>query len=36
MANREVIKFIQTINVDEYLKIRNTEPVLSECVEPIR
>lgn len=27
-ANREVIKSIQPINVDEYLKIRTAEPVL--------
>ena len=35
-ANREVIKSIQPINVDEYLKIRTAEPVLSERIEPIR
>ena len=34
--NREVIKSIQPINVDEYLKIRNAELVLSERIEPIR
>ena len=34
--NREVIKSIQPINVDEYLKIRNAEPVLSERTESIR
>jgi hypothetical protein len=35
-ANREVIKSIQPINVDEYLKIRTAEPVLSERIKPIR
>jgi|TARA_B110000027_G_C16060607_1_gene274323 hypothetical protein len=35
-ANREVIKSIQPINVDEYLKIRTAEPILSERIEPIR
>jgi hypothetical protein len=35
-ANREVIKSIQPINVDEYLKIRTAEPVLTKRIEPIR
>ena len=35
-ANREVIKSIQPINVDEYLKIRTAEPILSERIEPIK
>ena len=35
-SNREVIKSIQPINVDEYIKIRTAEPVLSERIEPIR
>ena len=35
-SNREVIKSILPINVDEYIKIRTAEPVLSERIEPIR
>jgi hypothetical protein len=35
-SNREVIKSIQPINVDEYIKIRTAEPILSERIEPIR
>jgi len=35
-ANREVIKSIQPLNVDEYLKIRTAEPIPTERIEPIR
>ena len=35
-SNREVIKSIQPINVDEYIKIRTAEPILSERIEPIK
>jgi hypothetical protein len=35
-SNREVIKSIQPINVDEYIKIRTAEPILSDRIEPIK
>ena len=35
-SNREVIKSIKPINVDEYLKIRNAEPIPTERIELIK
>ena len=35
-SNRELIKSIQPINVDEYLKIRNAEPIPTERIELIK
>ena len=34
-SNTEIIISIQSINIDEYLKIRNTKPIPTERIEII-